>query len=157
MRYDKVLTLIKSSLLPIFILISFSSYSFADEIPTRPGEFPKKEMMKQREHVIKMVVAEVSKTLPQTVDKYTQLIKIGSKNSSLVYTFEINTGAKNDQAVIKDDKARMQKSITKGICQSSKTFLDAGINVSYIYTSAKTKNTLFEFDITKKDCLNLIN
>ena len=70
----------------------------------------------------------------------------------MIYTFEINTGAKSDEAIIKEGKERMAKRIRRGICQSSKRFLDSHIDISYIYKSAATKKELFRFDVTKSDC-----
>jgi len=47
----------------------------------------------------------------------------------------------------------MKKAVTKGICQSSKRFLDAEINISYVYKSAVSKAVLFQFDVSKDDCM----
>ncbi|RRS32284.1 MAG: hypothetical protein P794_01340 [Epsilonproteobacteria bacterium (ex Lamellibrachia satsuma)] len=106
----------------------------------------------QNQNVIKMAASDMSKQLPQKVDDYTQLVKIEAKEQTLAYTFEINTGAKSDEAVIKEDKSRMKKAVTIGICNSSKRFLQSGIDISYIYTSAVSKRMLFQFDVNKKDC-----
>ena len=111
-----------------------------------------KEMLEQNKTVIKMAVKAMSEKLPQTVDKYTQFTAIRSKDLNLIYTFEINTGAKSDEAVIREDKKRMSKHVKEGICQSSKRFLDSHIDISYIYVSAKTKKELFRFDVTKNNC-----
>jgi hypothetical protein len=46
----------------------------------------------------------------------------------------------------------MQKAVTDGICQSSKRFLQSDIMISYIYTSAKSKKKLFQFDVNKTKC-----
>ena len=95
---------------------------------------------------------EISKTLPQTVDKYTVLTKVEGKDTTITYTFEINTGAKSDEAVKKEDRTRMKKAVTTGICQSSKRFIDAQINISYIYIGVNSKAELFRFDVTQADC-----
>ncbi|MDO8454800.1 MAG: hypothetical protein Q7S59_09540, partial [Sulfurimonas sp.] len=76
---------------------------------------------------------------------------------TLLYTFEINTGAKSDETLRNEDKSRMQKAVVTGICQSSSKFLEAGINTSYIYISAKSKAPLFQFDVTQKDCIKPIS
>jgi len=115
-------------------------------------EFPKEELQKQKSTIASMVVQEIAKTLPQKVDKYTTLVSIKNEKATLVYTFEINSGAKSDEAIIKEDHSRMQKAVTKGVCQSSSKFLEAGINTRYIYRSAKSKQTLFVFDITQDKC-----
>ena len=102
-----------------------------------------------------MVVEEISKNLPQKVDNYTNLIKIRDEELTLIYTFEINTGAKSDEAVIKEDKPRMKRMVSKGICQTSKRFLDAGVSLSYEYLSASTKKILFIFTMNQKLCKEL--
>jgi len=115
-------------------------------------EFPLDKFREQNSKIIKMVVSEISKSLPQKVDKYTTMINIRDENLTLIYTFEINTGSKSDKAVIKEDKPRMQKAITKGVCQTSKKFLDADISLAYEYKSATTNKELFTFLITKDKC-----
>jgi hypothetical protein len=79
-----------------------------------------------------MVVEKISEDLPQEVDRYTKMIKVRDENLTLIYTFEINTGAKSDDTVRKEDRTRMQRAVTTGVCRSSKRFLDADINISYI-------------------------
>jgi hypothetical protein len=115
-------------------------------------DLPVEEMQKQKREIVKLSSEEISSTLPQTVDKYTVLTKVEGKDTTITYTFEINTGAKSDEAVKKEDRTRMQKAVTTGICQSSKRFIDAQINISYIYISAKSKVELFRFDVTQADC-----
>lgn len=102
-----------------------------------------------------MVVEEISKTLPQKVDKYTDMTNIRDENLTLIYTFEINTGSKSDEVVKKEDKPRMEKAITKGVCQSSKRFLDANVTLTYEYMSATSKEELFAFTMTQKTCSEL--
>jgi len=118
-------------------------------------EMPLTQMQKQNRTIVKMAAEELSKTLPQKVDEYTTLTKIEGKDETLVYDFEINTGAKSDEAVRKEDRTRMQKAVTKGICRSSKRFLDADISISYIYRSAKSQKELFRFDVKKENCRDL--
>ncbi len=146
----------KILILSFSILITFSSFACAESL-TKTGDFPRGEMQSQSKDIVKQVVSEISKTLPQTIDKYTKFVDIQAKESTLVYTFEINTGAKSDETVRNEDKSRMQKAVVTGICQSSSKFLEAGINTSYIYISAKTKAHLFQFDITQKDCIKPIS
>jgi hypothetical protein len=117
---------------------------FADEISDK--------VYLQNQNVIKMAASNMSKQLPQKVDDYTQLVKIEAKEQTLVYIFEINTGAKSDEAIIKEDKSRMKRAVTTGICNSSKRFLQSGIDISYVYISGISKRLLFQFDVNKKDC-----
>jgi len=141
---------VKKSLLAFSIITSLSQNIFAEGI--KQQDLPIEEMQKQKNEIVKLSSEEISKTLPQTVDKYTILTKVEGKESTIVYTFEINTGAKSDEAVKKEDRTRMQKAVTTGICQSSKRFIDAQINISYIYIGAKSKAELFRFDVTQADC-----
>ena len=128
---------------------------FSSEIKSRTGEFPAKEMKKQNLEITKLTAESLSKDLPTVIDKYTTLTKVVNEETTLVWTFEINTGAKSDEAVRAEDHSRMKKAVTEGICQSSSKFLEAGINTSYIYISAKTKAKLFRFDISQKDCIGI--
>ena len=110
----------------------------------------------QNREVVKMAAKEMSSKLPQKVDEYTKLISLKAEGESLIYTFEINTGAKSDQAVIEEDKGRMGKRVTRGICHSSKRFLDSGIQISYVYSSAASKKQLFRFDVTRQTCKDVL-
>lgn len=140
----------KKSLIALGIITTLSQSALAEGIQQQ--DLPVAEMQKQKKEIVKMASEEIAKTLPQTVDKYTVLTKVEGKESTMVYTFEINTGAKSDEAVKKEDRTRMQKAVTTGICQYSKRFIDAEINISYIYIGAKSKAELFHFDVSKADC-----
>ena len=107
----------------------------------------------QNQEIVKLAAKEISSQLPQKIDDYTQLVKLEAKGQTLLYTYEINTGAKSDETVINEDKSRMKKAVTQGICKSSERFLTSGIDISYIYASAKSKKELFRFDVSKKDCM----
>ncbi|KAB7887258.1 hypothetical protein [Poseidonibacter ostreae] len=111
----------------------------------------------QNRQIIKLVVEEVGKKLPQKIDDYTMFTSIKADDLTLVSTYEINTGAKSDDAVRNEDKSRMQGFIVKGICTSSKRFLEADINITYIYTSANTKAELFRFEVNPKTCISYWN
>jgi len=141
----------KKPLLTTVLLSLCVSSLFAVTTPATQ-ELPVSELVKQNKQIVKLASEEISKTLPQKVDKYTDLLRVEGHDTTLLYLFEINTGAKSDESIIKEDHARMKKAITKGICRSSKRFLDAEINISYRYISASTQKTLFQFDIRKSDC-----
>jgi len=115
-------------------------------------EYPLTAMQKQNRSIVAMASESLNKSLPQKIDTYTTLTKIEGKEETLLYTFEIDTGAKSDEAVQKEDRTRMEKAITHGICLSSKRFLKADIHIAYRYLSAKSKKELFRFDIQKADC-----
>ena len=110
------------------------------------------DLQVQNRRIIELVVEELSKDLPKKIDEYTQFVGITNDDLTLVYIFEINTGGKSDETVQKEDNSRMQSAVTQGVCRSSQRFLDAQINISYLYKSAKTKAKLFQFDITQADC-----
>jgi hypothetical protein len=147
----------KTLIFSFFLLLTLSPLSNADGLRTRVDTFPKKEMKSQNKTIARMVAKEIKSTLPQTVDKYTRLTDIYNKDTTIFYIFEINTGSKSDEAVKKEDKSRMHKAIETGVCQSSRKFLEAGINISYIYINAISKKHLFKFDISQKNCVKLIN
>ena len=118
-------------------------------------ELPTEQLKKQNKELVKLAATEINKTLPQTIDKYTTLTKVEGKETTILYTYEINTGSKSDETVQKEDQTRMKEAVTYGICQSSKRFLDAQINISYLYISAKSKVALFRFDVSQADCMNI--
>lgn len=139
-----------------FILFStflaITSLIYAQDIQTKVDEFPKEAMQTQNKEIARLVAKEISTSLPQVVDQYTQLTAITTKDATLIYTFEIDIGLKSDQSVMNEDKTRMKAAVTKGVCQSSHKFLEAGINTSYKYINAKSKVPLFEFHITQQSC-----
>jgi len=145
----------KKILLIIFLSLSFNTFCFAADVKMKMEEFPKEQVQNQKVEVTKMMAKALAKDLPQKVDAYTMLRNIKSQGSTLVYTFEIDTGVKTDETVIKQDHSRMQRAVTRGVCESSSKLLRAGINTTYIYISAKTKKTLFRFDITQSRCIGL--
>ncbi len=106
----------------------------------------------QNLEVLKMAVEELSKGTPQKIDKYTTLVDVTSKDLTLIYIYEIKTGGKSDEAVRKEDHERMRNAVTNGVCRSSKRFLESGISLSYLYNSAVSKEKLFQFNISQKDC-----
>jgi hypothetical protein len=129
---------------------------YAEDLNVKVDTFPTKEMHAQNKTIATLVAKEISQTLPQVVDKYTTLVEIHANDLILVYTFEINSDAKSDDAIKKEDKSRMKKAIFSGVCQSSSKFLAIGINTSYVYINAKTKAPLFQFDITQEDCTQFL-
>ncbi|AKF24862.1 hypothetical protein YH65_05275 [Sulfurovum lithotrophicum] len=139
----------------VFFLAStllLSQMLLAEEPKIIQKELPLTQMQKQNKTIVKMAAEGLNENLPQKVDDYTTLTQVEAKDETLIYVFEINTGAKSDEAVQKEDRTRMQKAVTNGICHSSKRFLDAHINIAYIYRSAKSKKELFRFDIKREDC-----
>jgi len=143
-------------ILPLTIaIITLSSIGYTTEVIKDGKEYPVNKLREQNQKIIKMVVEEVSKGLPQKVNKFTQMTKVRDENLSLIYTFEINAAPKSDETIIKEGKEKMEKYVSKGICQSSKRFLDAGVTISYEYMSASSKKELFTFTMTQKICKEL--
>jgi len=139
----------------IYLLLSIlllTTLGHATDVIKDGQEYPIEKIKEQNRQIIKMVVEEISKSLPQKVDSYTTLIKIEDENLTLIYTFEINTGAKSDEAVRKEDRARMERAVTKGVCQSSRRFLDAGISLHYTYLSKISQEELFTFKMNQQKC-----
>ena len=132
-------------------LVAMTQLSLSEGI--KQQEFPPAQMQKQNKEIVQLVAKEMSKTLPQTIDTYTTLVTVEGKETTIVYTYDINTGAKSDETVKKEDRTRMKEAITYGICRGSKRFLDAQINIAYVYRSAISKAVLFRFDVTQSDCV----
>ena len=136
------------------ILILISYVLFAQNLPIKNQDVSPQQLQKQNIEIIKLVATELSKDLPKIVDKYTKFTKIEAIGTNLIYTFEINTGAKSDKSVIKNDKKRMELGVTSGICSSSKRFMDAQITITYIYKSAATGSKYFNLILINKNVIN---
>lgn len=118
-------------------------------------ELSLEKMQEQNRKITKLAALELSKSLPQTIDKRTQLTKIEAQDATLVYFYEIDATPKSDDAVKKEDHTRMKKNVTEGVCRNSKRFLEANIAIRYIYNSINSKTELFRFDINNESCNNL--
>jgi hypothetical protein len=141
----------KKILNSILLLTLAASSTFASNIQQQ--DLSAKQMAEQKNTIITLAAEEFSKNTPIVIDKYTTFTGVTPTSSSLIWNFNINTGAKSDEAVRKEDHLRMEKAVTLGVCKKSKRFFDADINISYIYNSAKTKEKLFQFDITYDKCI----
>lgn len=137
----------------IFTML-FAFISILSASGLRTQELSTKAMSDQREEIAKLAADEISKSLPQTIDKYTKLTAVKSQKSTIIYIFEIDTAPKSDDAVKKEDHTRMKNAVTQGVCRSSKRFLDANIDIRYTYKSTHSKADLFTFDISQESCLN---
>jgi hypothetical protein len=111
-----------------------------------------KQLQKQNKQIVQLAAQELSKTLPQKINKYTTITDIKADGTTLIYLYEVNTGSKSDQAIIKEDRTRWEKLFVENVCKRSKRFLDAQVHLSYRYISAKTKVKLFQFDVTQAKC-----
>jgi len=138
------------------LLLGFTLfYTLVAEDKIRTQNMPTDAMIKQNMEIVRLASEELQKGLPQKIDNYTILKEIKGKDTTLIYIFEINTGAKSDESIIKEDKSRMKRVVTAGICKSSKKFLDAQIDILYIYKSAASNVELFQFNVSKENCNKL--
>ena len=136
-----------------FFFLSMAISVFASQsMQTRVQDVSPQQLQKQNKEIVVLAAKELSKNLPQKIDRYTTCTKIEAKGTSLEYTFELNVPKKSDEEIKKEDKSRMEKMVTRGVCLSSKRLMDAEITVVYKYISHKTKNTLFVFPISKEKC-----
>lgn len=106
----------------------------------------------QNMEVVKKAAEGLNETLPQKVDQYTRLVKLQPKEERLIYIYELNVTGKSDTELAKEGKARMTVPVSRGICTSSKRFLESGIAITYRYTSATSKKPLFDINVSKEDC-----
>ena len=134
-------------------ILVFNSVLMAGKLPIKNQDVSPAQLEKQNKEIVKLVAAEENKTLPQKIDKYTKAISVKSKDTSLIYTFEINTGVKSDDAIIKEDHSRMEKAIIKGVCKRSRRFMNAKITKIYRYISAISKRELFQVSVDQAKCI----
>lgn len=139
----------------LFILLTLAmSSTLSAETKMQNRELPAEELKTQNKTVAKMASLEISKSLPQKIDKFTTLTSAQAKEATIIYTYELDIATKSDETIKKEDHTKMKEAITKGSCIGSKRFLDADIALRYIYISKKTKAELFQFNIDKKSCSN---
>jgi hypothetical protein len=144
----------KKKILFVVAILLYTQSIFAQDVPVKQQDVSPQQLQKQNKQIVQLAATELSKNLPQKVDKYTNIVKVKADNTNLVYIFEINTGAKSDEAIINEDHSKMQEVITQGVCRSSKRFLEAQITIVYKYISAVSKKELFKFKINQANCLN---
>lgn len=142
--------------LSIFTLLTASQLLFSEALPASKDplmqEKADSQIKMQNTEVIKAVVLELSKKVPQKVDKFTTFTKISNKGLNLIYTYEINAPAKSDDEIRAKDRTRMEKAVIYGVCTRSKRFLESDISLTYLYLSAQSKEELFRFEITPEKC-----
>lgn len=136
----------------LFILLTLAISTLSAETKMQNRELPIEELKTQNKTVAKMASLEISKSLPQKIDKFTTLTSAQAKEATIIYTYELDIATKSDETIKKEDHTKMKEAITKGSCISAKRFLDADIALRYVYISKKTKIELFQFNIDKKSC-----
>jgi len=137
----------------LLTVVVWSQILVAESNQIDSRELPTSEMQKQNRKIVELASSELSKKLPQKIDNYTSLISVDGVDTTLIYTFEINTGVKRDETIIKEDQSRMKKAVTYGVCKNNGRFLDSQIGITYIYRSLATQKELFKFEIDKSNCL----
>ena len=143
----------KNILLSLGLIIVLNNTLLAEKASTRTQELSTKQIKSQNTIIAKMFAKEISKGLPHTIDKYTKLISVTSNGANIIYSFEINSGSKSDEAIINEDKTRMNNAVKNGICKSSMKFLESDIDITYLYISAISKRKLFQFNVKQEDCI----
>jgi len=133
---------LKSFLLLCSVALSILAY----------GEDMAEKVRMQNLKVVRMAAESLSEELPQKIDPYTELKAVEADGTKLIYRFELSVGPKSDEQIVREGKTRMERNVKKGICKSSKRFLENDIDIVYIYTSAATGKTLFSFTVGKRDC-----
>ena len=136
----------------IFIALSLIGVLYAQDLPIKKQDVSPEQMEKQNVKIVALSAEELSKTLPQKIDKYTRLLRVEANHTTLIYSFEINS-TKSDEVIKKEDKSRMREGVTMGVCKDSKRFLDAMITIKYNYLSASSSDILFSFDINREQCI----
>jgi len=124
----------------------------AQSLPVKNQDVSPDQLRKQNKEIAQLAAKQLSKNLPQVVNKYTTVVSIKASGASLIYTYEIKTGAKSDEAIRKEDRTAWEKVFIENVCKRSKRFIEAQINLSYVYTSGISKEKLFQFDVTPEKC-----
>jgi hypothetical protein len=145
----------KKIFLAICSVVLVSQNLLSKDLPVKNQDVSPQQLEKQNKQITKLAAEQLSKNLPQIINKYTTMVIIKAINTTLVYTSEINTGAKSDETIRNEDRKKWEKIFIKNVCQRSKRFLDAQVKLSYVYISAISKEKLFQFDITQDKCFNL--
>ncbi len=135
----------------IFTTMIMFGVLFANDLPIKKQDVSPAQLKKQNVEIVALSAKELSKNLPQKIDKYTRLLSVDANHSTLIYSFEINS-TKSDELIKKEDKSRMREGVTIGVCKNSKRFLEAEIDIKYNYLSAKSHKVLFSFNIDREKC-----
>jgi len=148
-------------LLKIYLLFSTLSIAvYAQNMPMTPfkqsiqlgGDLEIDKMRMQNLNIVKKAVEGINKTLPQRVDRLTQLTHLDSNGTRLIYTFEVDTKDRDINKLREDAKKNIAPRIKRGICKDSTRFLQAGIDIRYRYISQKSKRELLVVDVDEKSC-----
>jgi len=139
-------------ILVVISLLAVVQVAFAKDLPVKKQDVSPQQLESQNKQIVILAAKQMSENLPQVINKYTTITSIKADDTSLIYTYEINTGSKSDKTVQAEDRTKWEKVFTKNVCERSKRFLDAQVLLSYVYISAKTKVKLFQFDVSQAKC-----
>ncbi len=115
------------------------------------GDLSVDKLRAQNRIVVQKAAEGIGETLPQKVDPFTKLIAIDANGTRLIYTFEVNTGAKSD-ATLRKEGARIAPRILEGICRSADRFMQADISLTYRYISSASRAEVLRVDADKSKC-----
>jgi hypothetical protein len=147
--------MLKNLLFTFLLFTAFIQSISANNLPVKNQDVSPEQLKSQNKEITKLAAQQLSKNLPQVINKYTIITKIEAVGASLIYTYEINTGAKSDETVRAEDRTKWEEFYIQNVCQRSKRFLDAQVSLSYVYYSAKTKTKLFQFDVNQAKCFKI--
>jgi hypothetical protein len=146
----------------ITVLVALSSLCAAETMPTfQPKlqvgkELSVDKLREQNLNVVQKAVEGIGEHLPQKVDDYTKLIAVDSNGTTLIYTFEVLSGPQSDDTLKRQGKG-MAPRIQRGICLSSKRFLQADIDLRYRYISSQSRQEILRVDVDKYRCQDIWN
>jgi len=147
--------MLKISSFIVSLMVILMQPIFANKLPVKNQDVSPQQLEKQNIEIAAMAATQLSKDLPKTINKFTKIVEIKAVGINLIYIYEINTGAKSDDAIIAEDRTKWEQIYVQNICKSSKRFIDAKIELSFIYKSAITKRKLFQFDVNQKKCFKI--
>jgi hypothetical protein len=142
----------KNIVLLVTIIVSLIQICVAKDLPIKNQDVSPAQLQKQNKKIAQLAAKQLSKNLPQVINKSTTIVSIKAVDTTLIYTYEIKSGAKSDDAIRAEDRTAWEKVFVKNVCERSKRFMDAQISLSYVYTSAISKEKLFQFDVDQQKC-----
>ncbi|WP_457606345.1 hypothetical protein [Nitratifractor sp.] len=138
------------------LLLALPAAASAPEKPFQPrvvlGDIHPDKVRQQNREVVRLAAQSLSEGLPKKIDDYTTLRSIDANDTTLLYTFVLDVGPKEDEEIRKEGETRMRPRIIDGICRSSARFLQAGITVAYRYLNKASGKELFRIDVDQKVC-----
>jgi len=115
------------------------------------GDLEVDKIKMQNRQVVKKASEGLAETLPKRVDEYTTLVSVKGTDTRLIYRFEVDDPPKSDEEM-KKRGIDMAPRILKGLCLSSRRFIDADIVMDYIYINKATGNEILEVVADKDIC-----